>query len=259
MTTTDPIGCSPVCIQFTSNSTSVGSDIVYTHWLFGDGSTSQLLNFERCFLNNHPTDDITHDLRLVVMNDLGCSDTIAIADYIEVYHNPTAGFMVNPFETNMYFPDFVVYNQSVGADSYLWDFDDGNTSTDFELLHTYADTGTYDIHLTTWTDFGCTDETTQRVVVRPVVNLYIPNAFTPDGDGVNDVFFFTGYGIMRSDLEFTIHNRWGELIFRTTDFIPWDGTLNGQACPEGVYVYAIRYRDTAGGFNYKQGHVTLLR
>ena len=259
LVTTDPIGCSPVCVEFTSLSTSVGSDIVYTHWLFGDGSTSQQTTFERCFNNDHPTNDITYDMRLVVMNDLGCLDTLSIADYIQVYHNPTSAFLVNPFETNMYFPDFVVYNQSVGADSYLWDFGDGNTSTDVELLHTYADTGTYTIQLTTYTDFGCTDVSEFTVIVRPIVNLYVPNAFTPDGDGVNDLFFFTGYGIMRSDLEFTVHNRWGEQIFRTTDFLPWDGTYNGVACPDGVYIYGIRYRDTAGGWHFKQGHVTLLR
>lgn len=258
-TSNDPTGCSPVCIDFNSTSSAPGSTIAQTFWNFGNGTSSTETTFQRCFFNDHPTDDFAYDVRLVVVNDLGCRDTLTLANYIEVYHNPQAFFSVTPTVTNMYYPNFVMLNQSVGASEYLWDLADGSTSTEVNLLHTYADTGTYAISLTAITTMGCTDTYTIPVVVKPIVNLYVPNAFTPDGDGLNDQFFFTGFGILEKDLEFFIHDRWGQVVFETNQFKAWDGTSNGKQCPVGVYAYSIRYKDSAGGSHFKQGHVTLVR
>jgi gliding motility-associated-like protein len=90
----------------------------------------------------------------------------------------------------------------------------------------------------------------------------VPNAFTPDGDGINDVFFVS-LSAVPLDLEWSIFNRWGELVFESTDpMAQWDGTYQGQPAPQGVYVYQLTYRKVAetGVVAEKlRGHVTLLR
>lgn len=94
----------------------------------------------------------------------------------------------------------------------------------------------------------------------PLVN--VPNAFTPDGDGINDVFF-VALSAVPLNLEWSIFNRWGELVFESTDpQAQWDGTYQGQPAPQGVYVYQLTYRkvaDTGVVAEKLRGHVTLLR
>jgi gliding motility-associated-like protein len=150
-------------------------------------------------------------------------------------------------------------NQSTGEDEILWDLGDMSTSTEQEFQHTYADTGTYIVTLTVTTVNGCVDELSTEVIVLPVINFSVPNAFTPDGDGLNETFFFGGFGILEKDFEFLVFDRWGEMVYETNAFVPWDGTVRGIPAPDGVYAYHIRYRDTLGGAHVKLGHVTLLR
>jgi gliding motility-associated-like protein len=92
--------------------------------------------------------------------------------------------------------------------------------------------------------------------------VFLPNAFTPNGDGYNDVFGITLSDVV-PDLQLSIFNRWGELIFTSSDGLPaWDGTFSGQPAPQGVYTYQVTYRKlTDPGVVARQlrGHVTLLR
>jgi gliding motility-associated-like protein len=258
-TSTDPVSCSPLCIDLTSTSTTLGGGIVGTFWSFGDGSVSQDVGLSRCFENDDLYDDIALDLELIVVNAEGCRDTLFQDDYLVVNHNPVANFLVWPRITNMFDRRVNLLNQSTGEDEILWDLGDLNTSTEQEFQHTYADTGTYIVTLTVTTVNGCVDEISTEVIVLPVINFSVPNAFTPDGDGLNETFFFGGFGILEKDFEFLVFNRWGEVVYETSAFVPWDGTVGGIPAPDGVYAYHIRYRDTLGGAHVKLGHVTLLR
>jgi gliding motility-associated-like protein len=89
--------------------------------------------------------------------------------------------------------------------------------------------------------------------------VYIPNSFTPNGDGLNDNF--SGYGESFSSFHLLIFNRWGELIFETTDPNGWDGNFNGAKVTDDVYVYKLTYTSacTGGKFVDRLGHVTLIR
>lgn len=258
-TSTDPVSCSPLCIDLQSTSTTLGGGIVGTYWRFGDGSSSQDENLYRCFENNDLYDDIALDLELIVVNAEGCRDTIFADDYLVINHNPVANFIVWPRTTNMFDRRVNGLDQSTGADFIEWDMGDDTFLTDPEFQHTYADTGTYVVTLTVSTINGCTDDISTVVVVLPVINFSVPNAFTPDGDGLNDTFFFAGFGVLESDFEFLVFDRWGELVYETRSFVPWDGTVRGIPAPVGVYAYHIRYRDTLGGAHIKLGHVSLLR
>lgn len=258
-TSSDPVSCSPLCIDLNSTSTTLGGGIVSTRWTFGDGTTSEELSLYPCFYNNDRFVDKALDLQLIVLNVEGCRDTLFQADYLVINHNPVAGFTAWPLTTNMFDRRVNVLDQSIGEDFILWDMGDFTTNIENEFQHTYADTGTYVITLTASTINGCTDVSTIDVVVLPVINFSVPNAFTPDGDGLNDTFFFGGFGVLERDFEFMVFDRWGELVYETKAFVPWNGQVRGSAAPIGVYAYRIRYRDTLGGVNEKLGHVSLIR
>ena len=103
---------------------------------------------------------------------------------------------------------------------------------------------------------------TDTVIVHPLdsdATLFAPNAFTPDGDGINDVFAVTGFGEERTEL--LIFDRWGEQLYATTDLSkPWDGTYSGALVKQDVYVYRLKYNAHCDQGNEKlvYGHVSVL-
>jgi len=91
-----------------------------------------------------------------------------------------------------------------------------------------------------------------------VNNIYIPNIFSPNNDGKNDNFLLHGNSI--SQLELKIYNRWGNLVFETTDVNKcWDGRYGGEDCPEGVYYYNVAITGANGETTTKHGNVTIIR
>jgi len=137
--------------------------------------------------------------------------------------------------------------------AYLWST--GGTGQTETVL------GAGEYGFTVWDDLGCPHEDTVRIV--PLDNeaqLYAPNAFTPDGDGVNDVFTIMGYGEDATQLD--IYNRWGQQLYTTKDLmIPWDGTYQGQLVKQDVYVYRLEYNAycNEGDISEVFGHVTVVR
>ncbi|MEZ4986641.1 MAG: gliding motility-associated C-terminal domain-containing protein [Saprospiraceae bacterium] len=109
---------------------------------------------------------------------------------------------------------------------------------------------------------GCTDTATALIDIFPDIRYFIPNAFTPNGDGSND--FFVGKGIVSGiqDFHFRIWNRWGEPVFETEDpFSGWNGRKNntGQEMPAGVYLVVVTFRDPRGEPYEIKGFATLVR
>jgi gliding motility-associated-like protein len=104
---------------------------------------------------------------------------------------------------------------------------------------------------------GCTAFDSIRFTYDPII--YVPNTFIPDGDGKNDLFFAVGSNMRVFYIE--IYNRWGELVFETDDLLKgWNGTYEGNECPDGVYVWKIRYGEFPSDKIFELvGHVTLLR
>jgi len=152
-------------------------------------------------------------------------------------------------------------NQTTGAINYFWDFDNNFTSTLFQPVTRYELEGNYTIILISMSAEGCPDTTSRSYYYSP--DVYMPNAFTPDYNGRNDVFKpFTG----RNTLEpysLQIFNRWGQLIFNSSDPEKgWDGTADGKLCEKGVYVYVLKYREGIEGSSKIitiKGTVTLIR
>lgn len=251
--------CADACIDFIDFSIPNATVVNYWEWSLGNGEISYLQNPSKCFTNTSNTEDSLFTIGLITRNDLGCFDTIQIDDYIAAWHNPISDFERNPEKTNIYLPEIEFTNNSIGADFYSWDFGDENISSDFEPINFYQDSGTYIIELAVETIHGCRDTSSKLVRIDPVVSIYIPNAFTPDGDGVNDDFIFKQYAIIEETVDFKIFDKWGTLIYFTNGFNPWDGTYKGELVKQDTYIYKFSCVDFFGNEHKQTGHVSLLK
>lgn len=150
-------------------------------------------------------------------------------------------------------------DRSFGANYWNWDFGaPGLTSTEQNPFFTFPEPGDYMVMLAIEDTLGCRDTTYRSITVQQEFNLYVPNAFSPDGDGINEIFMAQGTGLR--DFRLRVFDRWGELLFETEDVLrPWDGTYKGSPAPTGVYVYQIRVKALIGETYERSGHVTLLR
>lgn len=142
------------------------------------------------------------------------------------------------------------------ARTWIWDMGDGTRYRNDEVRHSYLDLEEHWVTLNIVTPNGCYGN--DSLLLRPPAHIYFPNAFSPDGDGWNEVFGPDGHYITHFEMQ--IFNRWGELIYSTNDILaPWDGTYGGSPAPTGVYVYKYRaeghYFPPVDGM----GHLTLLR
>lgn len=174
---------------------------------------------------------------------------------------PQAIFNTEPrFDAKFSAPLPIVFtNGSKDADSYLWDFGDGSQSTLANPTHTYTQSGTFKITLTAYADEGCSNSVTKGdLVILKDASLFVPNAFSPNGDGVNDEFVVSITNLKKYHL--FIYSRLGENLFQTTSiFENWNGTYNNKAVPVGVYFYVIMGKNTANQDVKYTGSLTLIR
>lgn len=147
--------------------------------------------------------------------------------------------------------------------AHTWAFGDGATAVIKDPTHTYTGPGqqtTFPVRYTVLDQYGCSKTAVKNVTIYTSCFLTLPNAFTPNADGKNDVFRVMN-AVKAEDLEFTVFNRWGQVVFRTKNWRQgWDGKLDGNPQPTGTYVWLLRYiqRDTKKRMEQK-GTVTLIR
>ncbi len=250
-------GCGPLCINLSSGNNPA---IVQCHWNFGDNTTSNNCGtVNHCFANPG-----SYNISLTSKDVNGCSSSITKNNFITVHPNPIAAFTATPKETSILNPNIYFKNNSVGATSWQWDFGDvnNNTSTTQNTSYTYADTGYYVVILEISNEFGCKSITGDYVRILPDVAVYIPNSFTPNSDGTNDLFNPMGVGIDGEKYELIIYDRWGSLIFQSNNPAKgWDGIVMGgsEAAQQDTYVWKIRFDDILGQKKRYTGHVNLIK
>lgn len=155
--------------------------------------------------------------------------------------------------------NMVITNCTHGDNTYFWDFGDGVTSTETHPVHEYMDPGRYSVSMIVSDEHNCIDSLRQDYIINGPV--YIANAFTPNGDGINDELCIIGKTIQEQEFFWAIYDRHGSLVFSSFNpEICWDGTLpNGKEVVPGVYVYRIKYRDVNGNYFERDGNITLIR
>ena len=258
----DTTGCEPLCVSFiNSSSVTTGANAQWS-WNAGDGSgVSNSQAFEHCYINDAVYAPGFFDVSLTVTSDSGCVSSLSKNAYITVYPAPDAAFTAQPTAATITDPVISITDLSTGTDYWSWNFGDGpDTSSAGSSSYTYADTGIYTITLIVSTLYNCKDTATETVVIEPDFLFYIPNAFTPDGDGINDSF--SGKGTFISSYEMTIFDRWGNLIFFSDNINkPWDGKANrgNETALLDVYIYSFKITDFKGTKHNYKGIVTLVR
>ena len=256
-------GCEPLFVNFIDNTTP---NIQSYIWNFGDPNSGS--NNVSIMQNpSHLFNDVgTYDITLSVTTTDGCDGIYTYQDIITVYPNPVASFYSQPEVGDIEHPNISFIDQSIDAVNWIWDFGEpsssDNTSNIQSPVHIYSDTGTYVVWLIVKTQYGCIDSTHNDVSIKPNFTFYIPNAFTPDGDGINDYFGPKGTGIELNSFEMYIYDRWGEEIYKTNNMDePWDGEVrkSGADAQEGVYSWLAFVKSFNGKSHKFIGHVTLVR
>jgi gliding motility-associated-like protein len=193
----------------------------------------------------------------------GCDSTLVYE--VNVIPSQIALYETSPLFASAYNPLAVFTSNSLGADSTEWNFFDYGTYTDTIVSIQFGEVGSFHpFCLTIWNESGCASQLCGEFEVREEFAVFIPNAFSPNGDGVNDLFSIEGQDIDPNDFLLQIFNRWGELIFESNSpSIKWNGTFNGSSdyfAQEEVYVYQARIGSLATGeIRAFSGSVTVIR
>ena len=195
----------------------------------------------------------------------GCKSTIDSV-VVEIQQKPAVFFNPSPAVVTTTNPTSTMINGTIGATTYAWDFGDSGSSSDLKPEHTFpgTDTAIYIITLTAISEQGCIDSIKKSVKVIEDLIYYIPNSFTPDGDQYNQEFkpIFTS-GFDQKGYELLIFDRWGNLVFQTTDYTKgWDGKRLGskEKVQDGTYTWKIFYSVKSDDRREEvHGHVNILR
>ena len=150
-------------------------------------------------------------------------------------------------------------NTSLQAASYVWRFDDGTTLSSEDMTHLFEQPGDYPVWLIATDANGCDDSLMHIIHVEAAGYMYVPTAFSPNGDGLNDEFRIIGNGIV--SMEAQIFSRWGNPIYTIADLHSgWDGTERlGAPCPAGAYVYIVHAEFVDGHRQDMHGFINLIR
>ena len=203
-------------------------------------------------------------------NEIGYTSGSAL---VTITQAPQALFTTATDTLNILFPSLQL-NDITTENIVAWDWNFGdNTANKFipNPFHTYKDSiGIYQISMIVTDDFGCSDTATKQIWIADEYWMYIPNAFTPDHDGVNDVFCLQHHGVREETFNFNIYDRFSNLVY-ATDKIEnlecflnsngWDGThyKTGNDLPMGLYIYEVYFQDFEGWKHQEQGHLFIVR
>ncbi len=246
------LGCAPLPVIF-QNKTRNGKTY---NWDFGDGNKSKE---ENPFHSYSPG---TFSVKLTATNTTGCIDSIIKPDLIDVIPNPVASFTQYPPVSRAYEfseSNFKFTNHSRFSTNYTWFFGDGDSSQIFSPEHSYRDTGNFTVTLVAYGDIGCTDTLHSELIrIVPNISYYIPNAFTPNNDGVNDKFRV--YGRSLSSVYLTVFDRFGEKVFESENMNDgWDGKFKNVTLNPGIYIYRAKIETLTGATIIKKGDILLLK
>lgn len=255
-TSTETEGCSPWEVVF--NGLYDDNEVNRVEWRFSDGASSLEKNPAHTFREGK------HDVTLTVNGKNGCVTILERENYIEAYPVPEPQFIANPNPVNSLNPTVRFFDQTANGQAVKWTFDSlGVDSTNFPTSFTFPEDkeADYRVCLTAVNQFGCENDICKTIQVIGQLTLLVPSAFTPNGDGVNDLFVPVISGHNAQSYKLRIFNRWGNEIYTTEELNNgWDGTYKGAQSPEGIYTWKIVAKSRFGVERIIQtGMVTLLR
>ena len=251
-------GCVPLSVTFTNNSTGPYTNSL---WNFGNAITSSAQNATTVLTNPG-----CYDISLIVYNAAGCADTLSMDTLVCVVPGPQASFTAATGGIDYYTGQLVLNNNSLGAiASNFWTFGDGSPNSVMESpVHYYPDQqpADYLVTLTVTDTNGCVDTASYVFTLIELLNVYVPNTITIDGDGVNDVLLpvFSNVDIIEK-YDMQVFNRWGALIWESDNPAEgWNGRYKDSKDVQlGLYNWKIVYTDNKMVTRTLAGHVNVLR
>lgn len=253
-------GCSPLEVILMNNGTKNNANCF---WFVENQPVVNSCNVLTATLRNSGT----YNLSFVIETDKGCKDTLDFIDYIEVYNSPNANFYFEPEEPTAFQPEVEFFDLSTGSVvSWLWQFGSLGNSSDPNPTFVFPiqDTATYPIKLTVTNSRGCKSDTIKNIFVDTDYYLFVPSAFSPNGDNLNEEFKPISNGVQPSKYQFFIYDRWGTLVFYSEDVNKgWDGRnqQSGEMMPTSSYAWKIILGKFAGESEQKSysGSISLIR
>ncbi len=258
--------CVPLKVKFLDFSYSSSDKITTWNWNFGDGSPIDTTKNP----GHEYTVPGTYDVSLSVTTVNTCKASYTWLKMMNVYPNPVADFIFSPEEPTESETTISFSDRAIDAVFWSWDFGDQglspvSTSTDQNPAHTFPGAGTYTVWQFVTSAHNCRDSIPKEIIIRPDWTFYVPNTFTPNGDGKNDGFIPKGHNI--TQFQMWIFDRWGNMIYDTKQTtspeaaIPWNGHANGgsKTAQEDVYVWLVELKDINNQPHKYIGHVTLVR
>ncbi len=252
-------GCAPLEVEF-ANTTDPGM-IGGCLWQFGDGQAAS-----DCSLMHTYTQPGTYTVSLTITSPAGCDGDTTIHHLVQVNPSPSAAFTHAPWPTDFYHP-LINFTDLSSSDvvQWQWSFEEGEPAT-ADQQHPRSTfpgdgPGGYLAELIVANQFGCTDTAARTITIDGVFSVYVPNAFTPDGNGVNDLFVPVVRDHDPRYYQFSVFDRWGTEVFSTQQ--PgqgWDGRVSGEEPKTDVYNWQLKVRNgiNAASKLYR-GKVVLLR
>ena len=241
-----------VCAGTAFSPTGGATNATVATWYWGHGQTSDS-GIPTITFDSVGVDTIT----LIAQNPGACNGADTFTSIIKILPVPIADFSFVPLLPTPNIPTTFT-NLSVNANRYSWDFGDGTTGTDVNPIHQYTKTATFKVCLTAYNNSNCPSTVCKLVPADVEPEVGLPSAFSPNGDGDNDILYVRGAAITTLDLK--IFNRWGQLVFETTSqAVGWDGKYNGQPQPIDAYAYVLHASFIDGSAKLLKGNITLLR
>lgn len=224
--------CPPETVLFSNLSTPI-DETYEVLWDFGDGSSSELISPEHTYLSTG-----AYTVSLQITSPIGCFTDTTFTELIQIEEPPVADFQFIPDSVGILNPGVQFEDQSQRAALWDWYIDGRRISDRPDISYVFPDTGMYQVTLVVTHALGCTDSLTRWLDVIPEVYYYLPNAFTPNSDELNDAYLGAGYIRGITNFQMEIWSRWGEQIFNTNDPTEgWNGQRknDGRLAPPGVY------------------------
>lgn len=230
-------GCPPLMVNFTGLNPLNAGD--YTWRIGNQDIAADTLPISFTFESAGE-----YDIQLSVYYSDFCTATVSRENLIQVYEPPVAAFDYSPDSPSNKMPEVLFEDTSLGdVYQWHWDFGDGSGDNTPNPRYIYAAPGIYEVVLAVEAAGQCRDTIRQTLTVENVVSLYVPNAFSPNSDGINDKFEINASGPIQN-FELSIYDRWGGMIFRSNSLDQqWDGrSANGAQATVGIYTYVIDYQ-----------------
>jgi len=254
------VGNDTVCVKTSepyAGTLAAPDSLITWQWNFGNGQTSTNQNVNISYDTAGP-----HTIQLIASNKIGCSNTTTKTVYVTP--PPTVTPVQDPITITVGSGTDLLMNYTGNIISYLWTPDNQLSCADCAAPFAQPKMNTkYTVEVTD--NYGCvaTDDISV-IVLCGKTNFFIPNTFSPNGDGQNEVFYPRGTGLFRIK-SMLVFNRWGEVVFEKKDFLPndpsagWTGAFKGRKASADVYIYMMEIICDNNTVIPVKGNVTLLR